>query len=166
MVRRSTDLGVPLPPEVGLGKVILSGLIAGLAATGAKTLCEVISPPRPPGVPSPLGNALDAVSISLRGMPDRTKAVSEPAVHFLFGTLAGGAYAGIERHVPQIGAGYGALFGVSFWLLVHEGVLPWMGLSPTPARMTVREQRNELVSHMVFGVVLESVRRAFLRTPG
>ncbi|MBA3497393.1 MAG: DUF1440 domain-containing protein [Gemmatimonadales bacterium] len=166
MVGRSKDLGVPHPPEVGLGRVILSGLIAGLVATGAKTLCEVISPPRPPGVLSPLGNALDAVSLSLTGMPDRAKAVSEPAVHLLFGTLAGGAFAGIERHVPQIRAGYGALFGVSFWLLVHEGVLPWLGLSPTPAQMTVREQRNELVSHTVFGVVLESVRRALLRTRG
>lgn len=159
----SAALGSSRSPRIGLGKVLVTGLVGGLVATGAKSLCEVISPPRLPGVQSPLGTALDAVSHRRRGMPAPTKAWSEPAVHFLFGALAGGAYAGIERNMPGIGAGHGAFFGVSFWLLVHEGALPWLGLSPTPAKLTVREQRNELVSHVVFGMVLESVRRALLR---
>ncbi len=163
MTSTSTARSASHSSGISLGKVVVAGFVGGLVATGAKSLCEVISPPRPPGVPSPLGNALDAVSIRRRGMPAPAKAWSEPAVHFLFGALAGGAYAGIERTMPLIRAGHGAFFGGSFWLLVHEGALPWMGLSPTPAAMTVREQGNELVSHIVFGVVLESVRRALLR---
>lgn len=91
------------------------------------------------------------------------KAIAEPAIHFAFGTLAGGAYAGIARYVPELRAAHGSLFGVFFWLLAHEGGLPLMGLSPTPAEMTVREQRDELVSHVVYGVVLESARRGRLR---
>lgn len=41
-----------------------------------------------------------------------------------------------------------------------------MGLSPTPAQMTLWEQGNELVTHIVFGVVLEFVRRALVRKWG
>lgn len=150
---------------IGLGKMIIVGLVAGLVATGVKTLCEIVSPPRPPGVPSPLGNALDAASIGLTGhpIPEATKSFAEPAVHFLFGMAAGVAYVALARKIPVLRAGYGALFGFSFWLLAHEIALPLMDLSPTPAQMTLWEQGNELVSHIIFGATLEFVRRLGLR---
>lgn len=93
-------------------------------------------------------------------MPEGAKSVAEPVVHFLFGAGAGVVYAPIERKLPLIRAGYGTLFGSIFWLLLHEIALPLMGLSPSPVQMTLWEQGNELATHMVFGVVLESVRRA------
>ena len=144
-----------------VGQALAIGFVAGLAATGLKTICEKISPPRPPGVSSPLGNALDAASISMTGHPltEEAKAVAEPVVHFLFGAGAGAVYAMMERKVPPVRAGYGVLFGLSFWLFAHEITLPLMGLSPTPAQMTVWEQGNEFVSHGIFGVALEFVRR-------
>lgn len=162
---KSQVLGSSHPRGTGFGKVIVIGFVGGLVASALKTLCEVIAPPRAPGVQSPLGNALDAVSMSLSGevMPEATKSLAEPALHFVFGALAGSVYAVLERKIPLIRAGYGTLFGFSFWLLLHEIALPLMGLSPTPAQMTVWEQGNELVTHIVFGVVLEFVRRALLR---
>lgn len=152
-------------PVAGIGTLLLIGVVSGLVASGVKTLCEVIAPPRPPGVQSPLGNTLDAVSVSLTGqpMPKKTKTFAEPTVHFLFGAIAGAVYAGVGRKFPIVRAGYGAFFGFSFWLLAHEIALPLLGLSPTPAQMTAWEQGNELVTHGIFGVVLEVVRRGLLR---
>ncbi len=162
---KSEDLSPSHSSGVGLGKAIVIGFAAGLVATGAKTLCELVAPPRGPGVQSPLANALDAASISLTGeaMPEGAKSFAEPAAHFLFGALAGSAYVAIERKFRLVRLGYGAFFGFAFWLLVHEIGLPLVGLSPTPAQMTLWEQGNELVTHIVFGVVLEFTRRALLR---
>ncbi|MDQ3119197.1 MAG: DUF1440 domain-containing protein [Verrucomicrobiota bacterium] len=153
------------PREIGLVKVIAIGFIGGLVASGVKSLCELIAPPRAPGVQSPLGNALDAMAMGLTGeaMPEAAKAIAEPAMHFLFGAGAGAVYAVLARKLPLATAGYGALFGFVFWLLLHEIALPLMGLSPTPAQMTLWEQGNELVTHIVFGVVLEFVRRTLVR---
>lgn len=161
-------LGSANPREISVLKVILIGFVGGLIAAGAKTICELVAPPRAEGVPSPLGNALDAISIGVTGepMPEGTKSIAEPALHFLFGAGAGAVYTLLERKLPLIRAGSGVFFGFVFWLLLHEIALPLMGLSPTPAQMTLWEQGNELVTHIVFGVVLESVRRAFMRSRG
>lgn len=150
---------------VDLGRVLLIGLAAGLVATAVKTVCEIISPPRAPGVPSPLGNAINAASVAVSGhpVPEESMKIAEPVVHFLFGIAAGGVYALFVRKVPRVQAGYGMLFGFSFWLVAHKVGLPATGLSPTPAQMTLWEQGNEFVSHLIFGVSLEFVRRLGLR---
>jgi len=153
------------PREIGVVKVIAIGFIGGLVASGVKSLCEWIAPPRAPGVQSPLGNALDAMAMGVTGeaMPEGVKSIAEPALHFLFGAGAGVVYVLIERKIPLIRAGYGTLFGFVFWILLHEIALPVMGFSPTPAQMTLWEQGNELVTHVIFGVVLEFTRRALMR---
>ncbi len=147
------------------GAAIIAGLIGGLAATGVKTLCEIVSPPRAPGVESPLGKALGIVSVQMTGhdVPEAIKPIAEKAVHWFFGTLAGGVYGAVAEKFPAITAGYGSLFGFSFWVVVHEIALPLMGCSPSPALMTWTEQGNEMVSHVLFGVTLEFVRRNLRR---
>lgn len=148
-----------------LGKAFGFGLVAGLVGTGMKTLCEVISPPRPPGVESPLGNAINAVSRGLTGHPlqDSLKSVAEPVVHFGFGAVAAAIYVIISERFPLLRTGCGALFGFLFWLGLHEIALPLMGFSPSPAQMSLWEQGNELVSHIIFGVAVELVRRGLSR---
>lgn len=162
---KSEYLSSSRPRGIGLGKAIVIGFVGGLIASGVKSVCEFIAPPRGPGVQSPLGNALDALSMGLTGeaMAEGAKSIAEPALHFLFGAGAGAVYAVIARKIPLICAGYGAFFGFVFWILLHEIALPLMGFSPTPAQMTLWEQGNELVTHIVFGVVLEFVRRALVR---
>ncbi len=151
--------------SIGIAQTFLIGLAGGLIATAVKTLCETISPPRAPGVPSPLGNVIDAVAMLTTGhpLPEATKHWAEPVVHFLFGMGAGAVYALLVRKIPLVRLGYGALFGIAFWLGVHEIILPLMNLSPTPAQMTLWEQGNEFVSHIFFGLSLEFARRFFVR---
>ncbi len=151
--------------EVGFVKLILIGLAAGFAATAIKTVCELISPPRAPGVPSPLGNAINAVAMGLTGhpLPEETLKVAEPVVHFIFGMGAGAVYALLVKKIPLTRLAYGTVFGIGFWVVAHEIVLPLMGLSSTAAQMTLWEQGNEFVSHILFGVALEFTRRFGVR---
>lgn len=151
--------------RIGIAQTFLIGLAAGFLATAVKTLCETISPPRAPGMPSPLGNAIDAVAMLATGhpLPEATKHWAEPVVHFLFGMGAGLVYALLVRKIPLVRLGYGALYGIGFWLFAHEITLPLMHLSPTPAQMTLWEQGNEFVSHIFFGVSLEFARRFAVR---
>lgn len=76
---------------------------------------------------------------------------------------AGAVYALLVRKIPLVRLGYGALYGIGFWLFAHEFILPLMHLSPTPAQMTLWEQGNEFVSHIFFGLSLEFARRFAVR---
>ncbi len=53
----------------------------------------------------------------------------------------------------------GASFGLALATLTHEGALPAMGLSAPPEEQTTQEHTSEMASHLMFGVVTETVRR-------
>ncbi|MGI9087833.1 MAG: DUF1440 domain-containing protein [Chthoniobacterales bacterium] len=150
---------------LSLGKAIVFGLFAGLAASGVKTICELISPPRLPGELSPLGKMIDYSSVLATGEPmaESARKLTEPFVHFGFGAAAAAVYVVVSERFPILRAGCGSLFGVLFWLGVHEILLPLAGFSASPAMMTFREQGNEFVSHIIFGVTVELVRRGLTR---
>ncbi len=151
--------------HLSAGKVIIVGLIAGLVASGVKTICELISPPRPPGALSPLGKMIDSASVLATGEPmaQSLRSVSEPVVHFSFGAVVAAVYVVVSERFPILRAGCGTLFGVLFWLGLHEIFLPLAGFSASPAQMTLWEQGNEFVSHIFFGVTVELVRRGLTR---
>jgi putative membrane protein len=128
-----------------------AGALSGLLATIVKTVCELIAPPRAKGVESPLGITLHKLGVYA--------SYAEPTVHLLFGTVVAVGYALLAERVRWVTAGCGALFGFAFWLVAHEIALPLMGLSPTPAQMSLWEQGNELVTHVIYGVVVELSRR-------
>ncbi|PZR77626.1 MAG: hypothetical protein DLM52_04095 [Chthoniobacterales bacterium] len=144
-----------------IAKAIAVGIVAGIAATAVKILCEAISAPRPPGVNSPLLNGLDIMSVKMTGsqLLETVKPMAEKTAHWFFGVSAGCVYAVLAEKFSAIRAGRGVLFGVAFWLGLHEVALPLMGWSPTPAKMTQWEQGNELFSHCFYGLTLELVRR-------
>lgn len=151
--------------KLSLGQAFVFGFIGGVVATGIKTIVEKISPPRPPGIDSPLGNMIESASRSLTGEPltQSMKALAEPVVHFGFGAVSAGLYVVVSERFPILRAGCGSLFGFLFWLGAHEIVLPLAGFSPSPAEMSLWEQGNELVSHVLYGVVVELVRRGLAR---
>lgn len=142
--------------------VLLAGLLAGLAGTAVKTVCELISAPRAPGVPSPLLNMIQSVSHGLtgHGVAESLAPTLEKSVHWFFGTSTGIAYCLIAERRPMVRLGYGAAFGVAFWAVLHEVLLPLAGFSPSPLHMTLWEQGNELVSHALYGMGVELTRRA------
>ena len=144
-----------------LAKGLLAGLIAGVVATAAKTLAEKAYPPRTHGEPEP--PEVLAEKIAGHELAEKPKEIAAETIHWVFGAAAGAAYGGLAEFYPAATAREGATFGMTLMALTHEGVLPAMGLSADPADQTTREKSSEMATHIVFGLVAETVRR-FVRS--
>jgi putative membrane protein len=147
--------------EQSLLKGLAAGVLAGLAATAAKTLVERMFPPRTHGEPEPPEELSNQISQQFAGhdLSPEAKAISAEAIHWGFGAVVGGAYGVIAEYYPAATAKDGASFGVALGSLMHEGALPALGISASPEDQTARERASELSSHVVYGVVAETVRR-------
>lgn len=143
--------------ERSLAKGLLAGLIGGLAATAAKTLAENIYPPRTHGEPEP--PAVLAEKLAGHTLHGSTKTAAGESIHWAFGAFAGAAYGAIAEYYPAATAKEGASFGMALAAITHETALPAMGLSSAPEDQTSREQTSEMATHVVFGLVTETVRR-------
>jgi putative membrane protein len=140
-----------------LAKGLLAGLIGGLAATAAKTFAEKIYPPRTHGEPDPLAIlANKLVGHELVGTR-RTAAVE--TIHWGFGALTGAAYGALAEYYPEATAKDGAAFGMALTSLTHGTGLPALGLSDDTHEQTTRERTSAMATHVVYGVVTETVRR-------
>jgi putative membrane protein len=140
-----------------LVKGMLAGLIGGLVATAAKSIAEKVYSPRTHGEPKPLA---ERVLGEMRHGPSAgEKAVAVEAIHWGFGALTGAAYGGLAEYFPAARAEDGASFGLALAGLTHEGALPTMGLNAEPKDQTMRERTSEVATHVVYGLMTETVRR-------
>ena len=144
-----------------LVKGLIAGLIGGIVATAAKTLAEKVYPPRTNGEPEP--PAVLAEKVAGHELAGTQKTVAVEAIHWTFGAVSGAAYGALAEFYPAATAREGANFGMTLMALTHEGALPAMGLAADPADQTTREKSSEMVTHVVFGLVCETVRR-FVRS--
>jgi len=142
-------------------KGALAGLVGGIAGSGAKLLAERIYPPRIEGqAPPPVvlaeriaGRPLDA---------GETQAVTR-GMHWTFGAIAGAVYGAAVELEPRAGAWRGAGFGLALNTVTHEPLLPKMGLAEPSVRQRTQERQSEWLSHAVYGVVTDAVRRLVRR---
>ncbi len=143
-----------------MAKGLLAGLIAGIAATAAKSLAEKYYPPRTHGEPEPP----EVLAEKLAGHPldDTEMAVASESIHWGFGALTGAAYGALAEFYPAATAKEGASFGLALMTLTHETALPAMGLSAPAEEQTTREHTSEAATHILYGVVAERVR-SFVR---
>lgn len=105
--------------------------------------------------------AAEAVSEGLldHEMTDDEKEWAGPAVHYAFGSSAGLVYGLLAEARPEVTAGLGLPFGAAFWLTADEGTVPALGLSKAPWAYPSSVHVYSLVSHLVYGVSAEAVRR-------
>ena len=92
----------------------------------------------------------------------------EPAgdlVHYATGAALGGLYGAAAAMTPAITAGHGIVFGVATTVLMDEALVPALGLSPPPSRTPALKHVYSLATHLVFGLALESARRALQSKP-
>ncbi len=152
----------PLPnPSHSILKGAIAGLLGGLVATAAKSAAEKFYPPRVHGELEP-----PAVLADKLGAPENAqtqKTVITEGIHWSFGALAGAAYGAMAEIYPQITAKNGATFGLTLMTVTHEGALPALGLSAPPSDQQPRERRSEAATHIVYGVVCETVRSVVRR---
>lgn len=134
----------------------MAGLIAGVAATAAKTLAEKFYPPRIHGEPEP--PELLSERIAGHELDDTSRLVASESIHWGFGAAAGAFYGALAEFYPAVTNKEGANFGLTLMALTHEGVLPAMALSAPAEEQSEREQSSEAVTHLIYGVVAERVR--------
>ena len=140
-----------------LAKGLLAGLIGGLVATAAKSFAERVFPPRMHGEPEP--PTVLAEKLAGHSLAGGEKVTVEEAIHWGFGAVTGAAYGALAEYYPAATVKEGAGFGMALDSLTHGTVLPAMGLSAEPGEQTFREKTSEMASHVVFGMVTETVRR-------
>ena len=143
-------------------KGAIAGLIGGLVATAAKTAAEKLYPPRTHGEPEPTDVAARKLGAGI--LPSTEKTVVSESIHWTFGALTGAAYGVIAELYPDVTAKNGVTFGMALMAFTHEGALPALGLSAPHAEQQPREQRSEMVTHVVYGVVAETVRKIVRKT--
>jgi putative membrane protein len=140
-----------------LAKGILAGLIGGLVATAAKSLAEKIYSSHSngePGRPVLLAGRVAGHELTVV----QTKEAAE-AIQWGFGAATGAAYGALAEYVPTVTSKDGASFGMALVTLTHQGTLPMLGLAAHPGEQTAREKASEMTSHIVYGIVTETVRR-------
>ena len=105
--------------------------------------------------------AASAISEGLFGhrLTSKEKKIAGPAVHYGLGTGVGGLYGAVAERRPAITAGAGLPFGAAFWLVVDEGAVPLLGLAKGPTEYPLSTHAYALVSHFVYGLTTELVRR-------
>ena len=140
-----------------LAKGLLAGLIGGLVATAAKSAAEKIYPPRTHGEPEP--PSVLAEKIAGHPLSEGREEMATEAIHWGFGAAAGAAYGALVEFYPAATQKDGASFGVALATLTHGQALPAMGLSASPEEQTAREKTSEFATHVIYGVVTETVRR-------
>lgn len=143
--------------EKSLVKGLVAGLIAGAVATAAKSLAEKVYPPRTHGEPEPPDVLVE--KIAGRDLSGPAKALAAGSIHWGFGIATGAAYGALAEYFPAATSKDGASFGLTLAALTHERALPALGLSAEPGEQTPREHTSEMATHLVFGVVTETVRR-------
>lgn len=83
-----------------------------------------------------------------------------PAVHYAFGASVGATYGVLAEYVPGVTAGVGVPFGAAVWAVADEAIVPALGLSKPPTAHPPSTHAYALVSHFVYGLVTEAVRRS------
>lgn len=147
--------------ERSIVKGAIAGMIGGLAGAGAKMLAEKIFPPRTEGQPPPPVVLVE--QLTGRSLPDDRKQAASQSVHWCFGAAAGAVYGAAVEVEPSLGAWKGAAFGVTLNKFTHETVLPKLGLSRPKNEQPVQERISEWVSHAIYGVFTDAVRRGVRR---
>jgi putative membrane protein len=149
------------PRKRSISKGLLAGLVGGLAGAGAKMIAEQIFPPRTQGqTPPPV---LFAENVTGRRLPEDERQLALQGIHWIFGALAGAAYGALVEMEPSLGAWHGAAFGITLNRITHESLLPHLGLTAPPGSQPTQERISEWVTHAVYGVATDSVRRAVRR---
>ena len=144
-----------------LWKGFLAGAIGGLAGAAAKAAGEAVYPPRTQGQIAPPAVLLNLMSTE--PLSEEEEEVSVRAIHWGFGALVGGVYGAIAEYQPAITNKLGASFGLTLCGITHASALPILGLTESPENQPVREHASELVTHAIYGVTTEVVRRTARR---
>ena len=166
-----TDYG-----ETDLIKGLLAGVAAGLlasflmeqfqAAWSASAAAMQHSKKRGGRKPDPatvkVANVI-AERVTGRKVPKDYKGMAGEAVHYGMGGSAAAIYGVLAEVAPIVTVANGAGFGAGLWLLADEMAVPAAKLSKPAREIPLATHLYALASHLVYGWITETVRRALRR---
>jgi putative membrane protein len=147
--------------ERSILKGAVAGLIGGLAGAGAKMVAEKILPPRVAGQAPP--RVILVEQVAGHPLSENKKRAVANGIHWGFGAIAGAVYGAMVEAEPSLGAWKGAAFGLTLNKLTHESILPRVGLATPKEQQPAQERISEWVTHAVYGVFTDVVRRGVRR---
>ena len=106
---------------------------------------------------------LIAQKVTGRKVPLDYKPLAGEAVHYGMGASSAAVYGVLAEVAPILTAGDGVGFGAALWVLADEVAVPAAGLSKSPKEIPVATHVYALASHLVYGWIAETVRRAVRR---
>ena len=165
--------------------LLLQGAIAGLVGSWVKSLAvlplqhwgEELFPPHPAekiqrgadssGHPENMPNAVLAQetseAIQHHSLNSHKREEAATTIHYAFGIAVAAGYGLLAEKYPAVTAGGGLLAGACLWASTHGSTIPALGLQAPVKQMPKAWYVWELGSHLVYGVVTESVRRGMRR---
>lgn len=115
------------------------------------------------GQPSPDATmkTAEAISESFTGrrLSYQEQKKAGPIVHYGFGTLMGGVYGAAAEKLPALSKGLGITYATALFVGADELAIPTLRLGPSPAEAPLSKHAYALVSHWVYGVTADIVRR-------
>jgi uncharacterized membrane protein YagU involved in acid resistance len=149
-------------PLIGLLAGVAAGLVASAAMAAFQNQASKLIPKedQSDGDPATV-KAADVVVEATTGdkVPEPYREASGQAVHYIVGGVLGGIYGLITEYRPEAASGFGGAYGVVTSALLDEGAVPALGLGSGPSETPASIHAYGAASHLVYGVVLEGVRR-------
>ncbi|HEX6965737.1 MAG TPA: DUF1440 domain-containing protein [Gemmatimonadaceae bacterium] len=78
-------------------------------------------------------------------------------IHWALGIGAGALYAAMRQRIPAVAVADGLAFGLGFFLLMDEGVVYLLGLTPGPAAFPWQAHARGLAGHLAFGATANTL---------
>ena len=143
----------------------IAGLAAGLAASFAMNLYQgatasLFGADKGNDDPATVKAADSArAAVGARPVAQKRRGEVSGLVHYSVGAVLGIGYALLVPHWPVAAIGFGVAFGLVVALLLDDLLVPAFGWGAWPWQTPLAIHAYSLTSHVVFGAMLEGVRR-------
>lgn len=104
-----------------------------------------------------------AEHVADRPLTEPEKEEAGVLVHYAFGASMGALYGVAAAANPKLGRGSGVPFGLAVWAGADQLAVPALGLARKPWEYPLWVQVQSLLSHVVFGITTDMVRRQAMR---
>jgi uncharacterized membrane protein YagU involved in acid resistance len=126
------------------------------ARWSARTQDQASRQPRPATIQTA---ELAAVATAGRRLSPSEQDVAGPLMHYGFGIAVGAVYGALAETRPELTRFGGVPFGLGVWASADEVTVPALGLSAAPWDRPLRAHSYSMLSHAVYGLTTEAVRK-------
>jgi hypothetical protein len=110
--------------------------------------------------PATVQTADVAATVTAGRRPSPTEQdVAGPLMHYGFGIAVGAVYGALAETRPELTRFGGVPFGLGVWASADEVAVPAAGLSAAPWERPLRAHSYSMLSHAVYGLTTEAVRK-------